>query len=130
MAFISPKVNTPSSETCVKLQSLAIWVFKNSKGKFYKSFEINSKISKLRVWHYCSHWMRLAWSRHQHFTTGHRTYAGVLSEISAFLAAELSFTKPFLVFMLCTFSMAQKYFDFFHERGKKSVANIAMASRF
>ena len=35
---------------------------------------------------------------------------------STFLAAE---PDLFLVFMLCTSSMAQKYFDFSHERGKK-----------
>ena len=52
---------------------------KNSRGKFQKSFKINSTIAKLRVWRNCSHWIRLAWSHHQHFTTGYRTYAGVIN---------------------------------------------------
>ena len=120
MAFISPKVYTSSSETAWNYNFGPYEFSKNSKGKFYKSVEIKSTIAKLRVW-YNSNWVRLALGHHLLFITGHRTYTGVIIvRTNTFLAAELSFTKPFLDVMLCTFSMTQKYFDFSHERDKKT----------
>ena len=99
MAFISPKVNTPSSETAWNYNFGPFEFSKNSKGKFYKSVEIKSTIAKLRVW-YNSNWVRLALGHHQLFITGHRTYTGVIIvRTNTFLA--LSYPLPNLCLMLC-----------------------------